>query len=151
MREKIHYKIYAVFQYFFYILLLLIGLLIFILLSLIRLKLLEYFDFNIIVHYILLPLFLSTLSITYYIVYKYIFKIKRRYSEKLKKYERPSYIEIYGEDFKRPTMEEFGLSFQEYQIKINRLKKDSKVKEYQKALNVYFKIQEEKNTQNNWF
>jgi len=80
-----------------------------------------------------------------------MFRLKNLLFSRLKKIERPSFTSIYGENFPKPSIEDFGLTVEEYRKLVNSFKKSKQVLDYQNALKIYYKIQQEKiDSQDGW-
>jgi hypothetical protein len=144
MRQKVQHSIYAIIHYFYYFLLIIIGFAFFCLLHIIRIKILSYFDFNIFLYYLSAVIFFG-IFVGCINVFNFFHNfLKKRWFQKFEKYRKPTYCELYGEDYPEPLFSDFSLTREEYIELLISNKKNPKVKAYKNSLKIYHKINNEK-------
>ncbi|MFV8362400.1 hypothetical protein ACNQGO_03325 [Flavobacterium sp. ZT3P35] len=144
MNPKVQNSIFAIIHYFYYLILFIFGFAFFCLLHMIRIKILAYFDFNIFLLYlsaiVFLGIFAGCLNMS---IFFHNF-IKKRWFQKFEKYRKPTYCELYGEDYPKPLFSDFSLTREEYIELLMCNKNNPKVKAYKNSLKIYHKINNEK-------
>lgn len=109
------YKIYSLSSNLYYYLGLVIISIIGTMLFRYGLDFMNFFNFNYgsvrVVHFFLL--------LVLWIIFEAVGLFGEKLSQKFKDFREPSYLERYGEDFKDPTFEDFGITKEEYRTFVN--------------------------------
>lgn len=144
MTKKTHYLIYSIIDNLYGLLLLVIGFALFCLLHMLRIKILSYFEFNIFLIYLSAVIFFGVFMACIMVLRFFHSILKERCFSKFEKYRKPTYSEIYGEDYPEPIFSDFNLTREEFIELLRSDKKNPKVKAYKNSLKIYHKINNEK-------
>ena len=144
MTKKIQHSIYSTIDYLYGLLLLIIGFALFCLLHMLRIKILSYFEFNLFLYYMSAVIFFGVFMACI-MVFRFFHNIlKEKCFSKFEKYRKPTYSEIYGEDYPEPIFSDFNLTREEFIELLRSDKKNPKVKAYKNSLKIYHKINNDK-------